>query len=151
MKWELLPLFDVFFAFFDGISLKIFYSETTVPNVLKLGMIVPYGIVNKTTVGIFDSSKNMAAVTKNRTGGSKGTFSQISQNWSGLANFCLGRWFAQHDKIYLSVKFRENPLSEGKVIAPFWHFFCFFDVTSLKIFSCETAEPKSLKLGMIGP
>ncbi len=37
-------------------------------------MIVPYGIVNKTTVGFFDSSKNMAAVTKNRTGGLKAVF-----------------------------------------------------------------------------
>ncbi len=38
----------------------------------------------------FDFSKNMAAVTKNWSGGSEASFSQISQKWWGLATFCRG-------------------------------------------------------------
>ena len=34
---------------------------------IKLGMNVPWGIVHRTDVGIFDPLKNMATVTKNRT------------------------------------------------------------------------------------
>ncbi len=37
-------------------------------------MIVNYGIVNKITVGIFDSSKNMAPLLKMEQGGQKAIF-----------------------------------------------------------------------------
>ncbi len=56
-----------FLGFFYVIPLTIFSSETTESNGLQLGMIGPYGIVSKFIVGILDSSKNMAAVTKNST------------------------------------------------------------------------------------
>ena len=46
---------------------KIFSSETTQLIGTKLGMNVSWCILHRTEVGIFDPSKNMAALTKNRT------------------------------------------------------------------------------------
>ena len=57
---------------------KLFFSETTRPIKTKLGMDVPWSILHRIVVGIFYLSKNMAAVTKNRTNGSDSSFSHIS-------------------------------------------------------------------------
>ena len=46
---------------------KIFYSDTTRPIGTTLGMNVPWGIMHRTDVGLFDPSKSMGTVTKNRT------------------------------------------------------------------------------------
>ena len=46
---------------------KLFFSETARLIGTKFGMNVPWGILHRIVVGIFDLSKNMAAVTKNRT------------------------------------------------------------------------------------
>ena len=70
---ELLP-FLTFLAFFYVIISKIFFSETTIQNEMKLGKIVPWGILQKVNAWIFDWSKNMSALTKNRTQGSKCCF-----------------------------------------------------------------------------
>ena len=48
-------------------------------------MNVPWGILRRTDVGVFDQSKNMAAVTKNRTYGSDSSLSYISPKPLGLA------------------------------------------------------------------
>ena len=53
---------------------NINFPETTGQNLMKLGMIVPQGTLHKMTVGIFYPLKNMAAVTKNRTQGTKDSF-----------------------------------------------------------------------------
>ena len=46
---------------------KLFSSDTTWLIETKLDMNVPWDILHGIDVGIFDPSKNMAAVTKNRT------------------------------------------------------------------------------------
>ena len=46
---------------------KLFSSDTSRPIGTNLGMNVPWGILHRTGVGIFDPSKNMAAMTLNRT------------------------------------------------------------------------------------
>ena len=50
-------------------------------------MNVPWDVMHKTDVGIFYSSKNMTAVTKNRTLGSDSSFSHISPKLLGLTKF----------------------------------------------------------------
>ena len=45
---------------------KIFSYDTTLPIETTVGMNVSWGILYRNDVGIFDLSKNMATVTKNR-------------------------------------------------------------------------------------
>ena len=63
---------------------KLFSSETTWLTRTKLGMNVPWGILHRIVVGIFDPSRNMAAITKNRKYGSDSSFSHISPPRAGL-------------------------------------------------------------------
>ena len=50
-------------------------------------MNVPWGILHRTDVGIFDSSSNMGAVTKNRIQEADSSSSYISPKPSGLVKF----------------------------------------------------------------
>ena len=61
-------------------------------------MNVPWGILHRMFVRIFDPLKKMAAITKNRTLGSDSSFSYISPKLLGLAKFRLGKG-VQLDKI----------------------------------------------------
>ena len=58
--------------------LSIFFSETTGQDSMKVGMIVSWEIPHKLNVGIFDLGNSMAAITKNGTQGSDGSFSHTS-------------------------------------------------------------------------
>ena len=66
---------------------KIFCSETTRPFRTKLDMNIPEDILQRSGVGIFDLSKNMVSVTKNKTKGSVGSFSHTSPKPLGSAKF----------------------------------------------------------------
>ena len=59
-------------------------------------------ILHRTVVGIYDPSKNMAALTKTRTYASDSSFSQISPKPSGLANTYI--IFYQLYKALLEIK-----------------------------------------------
>ena len=54
-------------------------------------MNIPWGILHVTDVGIFDLSKNVAAVTKNRTWGTDSSFSHISPKSDGVYVFSMIR------------------------------------------------------------
>ena len=56
-------------------------SDTTKPIETKLGMNVAWGILHKTNVGIFDLSKNMAAITKIEHSGQTVVFRINLQNY----------------------------------------------------------------------
>ena len=49
---------------------NFFSSETAAQIPTKFSLVLLKALLHRTDVGIFDSSKNMAAMAKNRTGGS---------------------------------------------------------------------------------
>ena len=61
---ELLPFFNVFKLFLTLFLSKIFSSDTTGPIGNKLGINVPWNIMQKTDMGIFHLPKNMATIIK---------------------------------------------------------------------------------------
>ena len=63
--WVLGPEMDLFSEFIFP-TLKVFFSETTGWIASKLGLNVPYDVLDNFCVFIFDLLKKMAAVTKNK-------------------------------------------------------------------------------------
>ena len=70
-----MSLSDIFLLF----KKENFSSHTTWPIRTKLGMNVTWGILHRNEVRIFYSSKNVAAVTNNRSLGSDRSFWEISK------------------------------------------------------------------------
>ena len=122
---------------------------------------------------IFNMSKNMAAVTTNRTGGSESSFSQITRKRKQISN-SVTSLVIQHDKIYLLCDFCDDPWNRVGVIALFVVFsspgpkvhvsYCHHLASvvrrlsssssvnfSSKIFSSETTGWIATKLGHYGP
>ena len=106
---------------------KIFSSGTTEWIYIRFAVIVPWHNMHTVYVMIFDSSKNMAAVTKNRTKGSDRSFLPITQKTFTLAKFWQSKSI-QHDEIHLHWNFQENPSTLVGVIALFR---CFLQILKL--------------------
>ena len=75
---EFLPFFYVFFCCYFYFIQKSFRLTLLEPIGTELCMNVPWVIMHSIVVGIFDLSKNMAAVNKNRTYESDSSFLHIS-------------------------------------------------------------------------
>ena len=128
---------------------ELFSSDTIWPIDTKLGINVSWGILHRTDVGIFDSLKNMAALTKNRTKGSDSIFSHTSPKPLCLAKFW--QWVKVFSVIYLWCNFRLNLCSHVRVIALFQCFLLFLMLFLSKIFTSDTIWPIWTKLGMSVP
>ena len=108
----------------------------------KFGLVLLYGILHRTDVGIFDSTKNMAAMAKIEHRGKLQFFANNSKMATDIKIMTEGK-SVQHLKIYRPWNFQEDPTTDVGVIALFLIFPRFRTYLTLYLENC-TRYLKSL-------